>query len=194
MRAGSRLRNRRGAALLLATYLASLMLLYLGGVGLQRTLMEVCAVETSQSTHQAFFLAEAGLDRALEDLRLNIAAVPDDTTVAVTLPSGGATYAVKTVSEPGVTPIVRRITATGSAGGLQQQVTALVEAEEPPLRGLVAGETIWLFGPVTSDPTRFMKVRGRVHAAAGTSNSLYVYNAVVDGLASIGEPHRTSYS
>ncbi len=86
------------------------------------------------------------------------------------------------------------MTVQGLASGIQQQVSAHVQGVEPPLRGLRAGETIWVTGPSTTNPSQFLTIRGRVHAAGGTSRSLALDQARIDGVASIGDPHRTPFS
>ncbi|MBI4003515.1 MAG: hypothetical protein HY353_00670, partial [Candidatus Omnitrophica bacterium] len=64
-----RLTNRHGAAFLLAIYVASLMLLLLGGVSLQRSTAEARASQVSRDLNQSFWITEATLDRVMIEFR-----------------------------------------------------------------------------------------------------------------------------
>ncbi len=189
LRHGTSISNRRGAAFLLAVYFASLMCLLLGGVSLQRTMLETRAAQLSRNTHQAFFLAEAAVDRALVALRNNINAVPDNTTQPVSTPLGQATYTVVTTSLTGQHPVTRRVTATGSINGSQQQVRVDIAEPQaaPPLQGLVTGDRIYLYGPsAATSPSQYMQVFGTVHAAGGNTSNLLVNRAKINGSVSVG--------
>ena len=61
--------NRRGAVFLLSVYFASLMLLVLGGISLQRTMIETRASQLSRDSTQAFYLADGALDYALSAVK-----------------------------------------------------------------------------------------------------------------------------
>lgn len=67
----ARLASKRGAAFLLAVYFASLMLLLLGGISLQRTNLEVRAAQVSRDLAQSYWVAEGGLDLTLKQFRSN---------------------------------------------------------------------------------------------------------------------------
>lgn len=63
--------NDRGAVFLLAVYLTALFLLVLSGISLQRSTHEQRMSTIARDTQQAFWLAEAGLDRALNCVQDN---------------------------------------------------------------------------------------------------------------------------
>lgn len=188
-----RLSNRRGAAFLLAVYFASLACLLLGGVSLQRTMLETRAAQRSRDKQQAFFLAEASLDHALHDLQSSITAIPDTsiTNPPRTVPSsmGQATYTIVTTSLTGQRPVTRRVTATGAINGAQQQIQVNIAepAAAPALQGLVTGSRMNLYGPPTALlPSQFMQIFGTVHAAGGQTDVMDVNRTKITGPVSVG--------
>ncbi|MBI4003494.1 MAG: hypothetical protein HY353_00560 [Candidatus Omnitrophica bacterium] len=93
-----RLTNRRGAAFLLAVYFASLMLLLLGGVSLQRTIVDVRASQVSRDVHQSYWAADAAFDRAMTVLRASQLPAFNDSAFSDGL---GCSYGSFTFNETG---------------------------------------------------------------------------------------------
>ena len=164
--------NRRGAVLLLAVYLTSLLLLILGGISLQRTVMESRAAHVSRDTQQAFFLAEGALDVALSKLRttslldglyppLNLPELPSGTSVTIT------TSAAQIVDRQ-TQRITRRIVATATLPpGTTSTVTATVR-ETGSLRGTWAnGPLIFMGGPLGSG-----EFSGDLRSTLSTENAI----------------------
>ena len=128
-----RLGNRRGAAVLLASYLACLSLLILGAVSLQRTMHELRAAQVSRDVQQAFWLAEEALDKAMAQLRsgqdpavVSVGSCTGLTTLPGLEPDTQSSYRLCRESANGT--IVRyRIESTGTAQAITQRVTALVD-------------------------------------------------------------------
>lgn len=129
-----RLSNCRGAVFLLTVYFASLMLLVLGGISLQRTMTETRSGQISRDQAQAFYLAEGAFDSALFGLK---GETPAKNTTSTSVPTlqGEATYAIETVSANLTRDrqqLVRRISATGQNGRSgTQQVYGYFEQEGP---------------------------------------------------------------
>src|SRR3989338_337969 len=61
--------NNRGAVFLLSVYVTALVLLVLSGLSLQRTTHEQRMAIISRDSQQAFWLAEAGMDQAIQRIR-----------------------------------------------------------------------------------------------------------------------------
>ncbi len=123
-----RLANSHGAAFLLVIYFASLMLFLLGGVSLQRTMTEVRAAQVSRDSLQAFYLGEAGLDRAVLALRTDAAAVLTTPTRTNNDPVTGGSYTYSVTLTP---EGFYRVASTGRAAGATNRVVALVSLASP---------------------------------------------------------------
>ncbi len=149
------LQNTRGAAFLLAVYLAALTFVLLGGVSLQRTMTDVRASQISRDIGQAFFLAEAGVDRALTQSSSTVG------TQTVTLPTGAVTYTIQNagfqIPNPFQRNTLQTITATGTAtSGRRAAISAMRSLAQTPLPGGVYTNGIledarggcggWLYG------------------------------------------------
>ncbi len=182
----SPLRNQRGAAFLLSVYIAALTLLLLGGVSLQRTATEVQSAQLSRDLHQAFFLAEGGLDQALK------AGVTEGTGEG-TLPNGTYTYTASAnqieVLNPQTMRVSYTITSTGTTNGVgtaadrNATVSGLV-VKDAPLQGAFAQRGI-NSGGCSAD------IVGSVHSRLGIPSSVVLdgdhYNKV-HGDLTIGQP------
>lgn len=161
--------NTRGAAFLLAVYLAALTLLLLGGVSFQRTVGEARAAQISRDLQQAFWLSEASLDKAMMRMRGEVLMdgqaypLPDESPL-VPVKAGSATFQMATTHGVVIPPIypkapaqfvaptpasqqlMRQITATGTApSGIGNQVRATVQ-ETGPLQGVWAKGLIVING------------------------------------------------
>ncbi len=206
------LRSSRGAAFLLAVYLSALMLLLLGGVSLQRTTTEVKASEMSRSLQQAFWGAEAGLDRALVHLQQNqpivkqtdeqLAEVLGDadyvkfaksasTTLAdgiygpFTGPNGTYAFKLQTAKIEILSPKTMQLTRTVTATGTtggRQASVAATVVSEP-----IPLSGIFANGPIT---TSNVVITGSIHTNTGTPGSIFFYgsDARVFGDVTIGTP------
>ncbi len=134
-----RLANSRGAAFLLAVYFASLMLFLLGGVSLQRTMVEVHSAQVSRDMQQAFWAGEASFDKALA--ALSERELPDFDDL-------GCAYA--TITLPNLKPVVVR-TQTGSAVSVPHNGSYMICTTDNPeqfqveMLGLTPeGKPVWL--------------------------------------------------
>ena len=178
-RPSTSLQNARGAAFLLSVYLAALTLLLLGGVSFQRTATEVRASQLSRDLGQAFFLAEAGMDHALQTAARNGA-------FSGTLPGGSYTYSVRPTHYEVLNPQRMRvqytITSTGTANGRREIVTGIVVREES-LRDGFAQSRIRTGGCSSN-------IVGDVHNSDGVPGSVILngdYNRI-DGNLTLGPP------
>ncbi len=165
LRHGTSISNRRGAAFLLAVYLASLACLLLGGVSLQRTVVETRAAELSRNNHQALFLGEAGLDRAIAALRTNATAVLKTPTLTENVSATGSYTYLVTVTPEGL----YRVESTGRAAGATSRVVALVSLPNPVTfrHALFASHSLWVLG---TDTGSMDSRASRVFAAAPISH------------------------
>lgn len=87
------LKNQKGIVLVV-TYLSILVLLILGSFFITRSISEKRIADAEKDSIQAFYLAEAGIDRALEELRANY--TWSGTGAAVTLGNGQYSVSVNT--------------------------------------------------------------------------------------------------
>ncbi len=145
-----RLTNRRGAVLLLAIYFASLLLLILGGVSLQRTTIESRSAQLSRDAQQAFFLAEGTLDFALAKLKTDN--LGDHVYTPTNMPGmqSGTSFTITTknteVVDPQTQQITREIIATGTTkSGRSAQVKGTV-TQQGPLKGVWSEGPLWVKG------------------------------------------------
>ncbi len=189
----TRLANRRGAAFLLAIYFASLMFLLLGGISLQRTMIETHAAQISRDFQQTFFLADGAVDSALANIRkqslLNgvkyyptgLAGSFSNTplSLAAYLISGlqlppaltmmdRASFTIQTLSgkvlSNGEQDVTRYIAATGTtSSGKQANISAYYE-EEGPVDGIWANGMIIIHGG--ANPEDIMATGG-MHSGLG---------------------------
>ena len=147
------LTNRRGAVLLLTVYFASLVLLILGGISLQRTMIETRASQVSRNKQQAFYLAEGALDVTLTRLQTTnvtdgdygaadqselpiLDGLPTNTEITLT------TINTQVVNQT-TQAITRTIAATGDALGVSSTVTATVSSTGP-VKGVWTKGPIWI--------------------------------------------------
>lgn len=187
------LRNQRGAAFLLAVYFAALTLLLLGGVSLQRTNVESRAAQVTRDQQRAFWLAEAGLDKALQTIRTTPGMIKEAVINPVVIPSGVATYQLMqqgtdlSTWQTGKMQTLYEITASGqvTAASPQTNVSATV-GRVGPLRGMVARKsvTIWYSG---GDFPKKTTVTGDIAVAGGTPGTVWLDPGVtVKGNVTIG--------
>jgi len=139
-----RVRNARGAVILLSTYFVSLSLLLLSTVMLQRVMTEVRSTEINRDQAQAFFLAEGALDQAVADVTKQYKS--DNATgsippYSVATPFGTASYTLETIDgqvfSSGKQVVTRRVTTTGTKDSVSSKVSAIVQ-ETSPLNGVWA--------------------------------------------------------
>lgn len=208
------LRSTRGAAFLLAVYVAALAMLLLGGVSLQRTTTEVNASQMSRNVHQSFWIAEAGLDHALMLLRQDkpltaqnseqlgetlgnadyvkfakFSTLADGTYGPFTGSGGTYSFTLQTakieVLSPQAMQLTRTITATGTAAGRQSSVAATVVSNALPVSGIFAN------APITGSN---ITVMGSMHTRAGIPGSVFLWgsDARIFGDLTIGTPEASN--
>jgi len=199
-----RLRNTRGAVILLSTYFVSLSLLLLSTVMLQRVMTELRASEVSRDQQQAFYLAEGALDQAVVTLGTE-AVVPEQTDQVISTPWGDATFRVSTETADVLggfdvassrQQFLKRIEATGTRG----HGTATVASqflEEGPLSGIWSNAVIIIQGPgytgfVLPGETAELEpitLVSDLHSNLGVASSIRVIGGVVvDGDVHVGPP------
>jgi len=192
----NRLTTRRGAVLLLAVYFTSLFLLILGGIALQRTVIESRAAQVSRDSQQAFFLAEGALDRAIAQTATQT--LYDGIVYEVPgLPANyRATYQFLTkaaeVLNPTTQRITRQVVATGSTpSGAMSTVTASI-SEEGPLSGAWSEGPLWVWGSNEgSTPNNIF--HGNIRSGMGIDRSVMTkYSGItIDGSVGVSKPART---
>lgn len=182
-----RLSNQQGAVFLLAVYFTALTLLLLGGISFQRTNLEARSAQVFRDQQQAFWLSEAGLDKALAVLRTNNGTIKDDTDYPVSTLKGTATFRVKTDAQGN-----HVVTTTGVVSGTRQNVNATVAVEKYPQEGLWAGENIWIVTGQLTPP--LPKVTGEFHITGGAVGALKLLGADLDGPVTLGPSGITPYS
>ncbi len=187
------LTNRHGAVFLLAAYFASLMLLTLTGIALQRTTMELRAAEVSRDMQQSFYLAEAGLDRAIQDIRTN-STVMSPTAVElaqVTSPTGTFAYSAQTITSQigfnGQLTSVQQITGSGVSAGRTTSVRASMIPAAQTLSGVTANSDIEIQRSPSGRP---ITIRGGdIQNALGKSQAIYVeFRSTVDADIMVAPP------
>jgi Tfp pilus assembly protein PilX len=182
---------------LLSTYIASLALLLLSGVSLQRTTMDLRAAWLSRDRQQAFHLAEAGVNQAVITLRTNPSAIVENTTYSAPLSAGQYTYRVQTLSdttikESGDLEVAQQITATGISGNSSTvTVTAVLGSRQTLPRGLISNRTI-LIEPnlsVSASDNDRITVNGNVYSAGGRAQTVQLFpGTTVRGNITINQP------
>lgn len=164
--------NRRGAVLLLAVYFASLTLLVVSGIALQRTMTEVRATQISRNSHQAFFLAEAAVDYAVT--RLEGLGLPDGTYTREQLPTlpEGASFTLTTtlaeLTDQDTQQLSRTVVGHGTtASGASAQVNVTL-SQAGPIRG------VWSEGPIQVWGGSFGSgdINGDLRSALGTKSAI----------------------
>ena len=111
--------NERGM-MLIWFYLLIVTLMIMGGSLHALTFRESQLIAIDQSRNRAFYLAEAGIDRKLQELRVgNVNAVSNATL-------GDGTYSVTYDST------TKQITATGTDNGVTKTLVAVVSKTAPP--------------------------------------------------------------
>jgi hypothetical protein len=170
-----RLKPRRGAAFLLSVYFTSLVLLVLGGVALQRTVLETRASQLSRDKAQSFYLAEAALDSALS--RVKKERLLDGISYTVPTLQGTATFYLETIlaeilAGASRQTLVRRIVATGESGnGTKGTLSAYFE-ETGPIEGMWGnGAVIAHGGMVPKDFFLTGHMRSRLGSIASEASS-----------------------
>lgn len=137
-------------------YLTILALFTLTGIatiavtGLSRTMTEQLAARTEVATHQAFHLAEAGLDMAITEVTLGgtdgltnfsldegwmdatNASCESGELCTKTLPPLATGMATVTVDQ--IAAVRRTIRSTGTAGGSRQTLEVVIEAQPSPFQ------------------------------------------------------------
>ena len=189
----SALRNRRGAAFLLAVYITSLAFLLLSGVALQRTNTELRAAQASRDVQQAFWLAEAGLDKALQTTRSQYGAIQNNTSYTGSTPTGSYTYQVTTRSSSiglgGVYELVQDITATGTdTDGRPTTLTATVRTQQT-FSGVVANGSIVAYDRDWTARDGDITIDGDITVASGQRESVILDEGVtLDGNVTVNLP------
>ena len=118
--------SQRGSVLVFSTFLM-VMLLGLSAPGLQRSLAGSQLATLSTSHDRAFQLAAAGLDQAITNLRTIDAA---DDVYAASIQEGSFVIQAPLLV---LAPLVYQINATGTSGGLQHAIEAVVRVTPLPL-------------------------------------------------------------
>ena len=128
-----RIRNRgmrQNGFVLISVYIVLLALIALGGVLVAQAVAEVRATQRSQASFQALYLAEAGVDQGIDQLRqdYNWSGTP----TAVSLGNLG-TYGVQV----DIIGDRRRVTSTGSSnllpgGPISRRIEAIIQRDLPP--------------------------------------------------------------
>lgn len=194
---------QRGAVLLLAVYFVSMALLLLGGVSLQRTVIEVRAAQVSRDTQQAFYLAEGAVDQALVALKQDPQEVMATPTYALSTPSGTHRYTVSRLYgsfswQTATQDVLYHISGTGTAGSnVSTTVATVVGTQQEPLQGVIANGSIWTdryghedgawsgggpHGPSTNDYLGPTTIEGDLRVHSGAPNLVYLDQGVtVDG-------------
>ncbi|PIQ84193.1 MAG: hypothetical protein COV75_03625 [Candidatus Omnitrophica bacterium CG11_big_fil_rev_8_21_14_0_20_63_9] len=179
---------------MLCVYFLSITLLILGGVSLQRTSMEVRAAQISRDVHQAFWLAEAGLDDALRDFQQDLQVVNEGTFGPFTqsLENGRTSSYSYTVARDVDDPTLIRVTGSGAIGQTVQWLNATVRLGDAFREGLYSAENVNLWYESNNAPNNYMPITGPVHIARGSVGSLVLGNTTIDGSVSIGQPASTT--
>jgi len=134
------------------------MLLMLGGISMQRTMIETRATQLSRDASQAFYRADGALDAALARIKREY--LLDGYPYEVTTPLGVATFELETLSaEVNSTEyqrLIRRIIAKTPTGtSATKSVMGYVE-EIAPVNGLWGNGMVVTHGGLTSLP-KFVK-------------------------------------
>lgn len=212
-RSGSlRLRNHRGAVLLLTVYFTSLLLLVLTGVALQRTMVESHAAQASRDNAQAFYLAEASVDQAI--VRSRTEALQEGPDYPLTgLPFGQSSFhlVTKTANLRAGTSIatsrqefLQDIVGVGSAGDVGSATVQASFLNTEPLSGvwsnaliLVQGsgvEDLLATGQLNQSIARTVLV-GDLNSNLGVAGSVRVLGGVdLQGNVRVGHPQGASES
>ncbi len=114
-----RLLSRRDGMALGAAIIILVVILVLGLAYLSLAVHEWILVRREVDNARAFFLAEAGRQRALYDLNVNPSVLPSYTDE----PLGGGTYSVQTAGDPSTGATV---TSTGAFNDMQRRVRSTV--------------------------------------------------------------------
>ncbi|MDP3723092.1 MAG: hypothetical protein Q8R91_06315 [Candidatus Omnitrophota bacterium] len=166
------LTNCHGAVFLLSVYFASLTLLILSGVAIQRTMLESRAAQVSRDNAQAFYLADGAIDYALTELKTHELADGDYNTTNTPVLPAGAQFTLSTVQADVVDPqtqqLVREIRAIGtSASGSQAQAVATI-TQQGPLTGIWTEGPVDIYGGILGDGV----VTGDLRSGLGTLASI----------------------
>ncbi len=124
--------RKQNGFILVSTYILLLVLIGLGGVLVAQAVAEVRATQRTQAMFQALYLAEAGVDYSIDQLRQNYNWGGDLPGTAQALGTLG-TYRADVANEGEL----RRVTATGtstllSSGPISRRVEAIIERDLPP--------------------------------------------------------------
>lgn len=187
------LRDNRGAVVLLTVYVLSLMLLVIGGVSLQRSTHEQYLSQIARDHQQAFWVAETGLDLAIQRIRQNPMNVdtapypnkPPSLTITI-----GQSLTPPTWTQPipkflyQVDSEVRNYGSSKVSSTLHAKVTT-----DATMTGLWAGEYVMMWsgfwGPEYDEHT--IDYTGDVRVGGGTIQTVWVgRGTTIWGNVSIG--------
>lgn len=124
MRLFWRHKNEKGA-ILIWFYLLITVLLITGGSLYALAFQESRIVAIEQARNNAFYLAEAGLDRKLEEIRNSNTTNIASTNINAPNPASGSYSVTYDVS-------AKQVQSTGTFGGISRTVTAVTAAIPPP--------------------------------------------------------------
>jgi len=121
------IKNQKGIALIWLFFLIAILIVSSGSL-FAVTIHEAKLINIDQSRDKAFYLAEAGVDQMITELRAAVGTLPTTTTGSAGSSAGtfNVTYCSPATTVCTSDPTISLVTSTGTAGGMSKTVSVVV--------------------------------------------------------------------